>query len=335
MRPSWKEEISRLNQHFDRALPHLRALPTEHLTALQTWVRVLLIDELEHYVRQGAFPRNYVSKDRTPVFVDPEGRPCAVAHLLQQSGEAELVSRIAAQSNLERVNRFDPVDALLHWLDAAGLQLEDAMVIQPSYDDVPTYNGECFCGGDAWSKFPKPVSRGGYSGAVEVVGAGNFSSDAQVVTVYGDTGLTVGAKFKLQQRYLKQGDRLLIPLYKDFASKAFVLQFEGAFAISSKGDVRCETLPASPPVKQEVVAHAIQLSPQKCYSALGDLFWQEEYEPPEGSGCQVSGDTNSAHVLILLALLASRAARFTRPALTPSQADAMPDAREQDADGAV
>src|SRR5687767_14904217 len=54
--------------------------------------RSLLLDELRRYRKQGQFPHNHVDAGRdVPVFVDEQGTRCAVAHLMQVSGQGDLV----------------------------------------------------------------------------------------------------------------------------------------------------------------------------------------------------------------------------------------------------
>jgi hypothetical protein len=78
------------------------------------------------------------------VFVDAHGTRCAVAHLLDVSGQGELVRHIAATQNIARVRELARLPELRAWLGAAGLSVEDAARIQPEY----CFQSEaevCFC----------------------------------------------------------------------------------------------------------------------------------------------------------------------------------------------
>jgi uncharacterized membrane protein YgcG len=341
-----RQETTRLVDHFEVALGHLRSLPTKHLSRLQQLVRTLLVGELDAYAEDEFFPRNEVSKERTPVFVDGGGRPCAVAHLLAQSGEYDLLTSIATRSNTERVTNFEALEPLIDWLDAAGLTLEDAMIIQPSYDHVPTYQGECFCGGNYWTKLPGRGGarvRAGYQGVVEVVGLGDSVDpmSAEVVATYGTTNVMIGAVVRVNTNATK-GARFLIPYGSEYAGQMAALDLKGSLQISEGGTVTCEVLSNSPPVPKEVIARSIQLESQACIASLAmdNPFWSQEYmkaEPKGAStssgastsgtsassgstassggssgGCSIGSAGESAGVLVLLALMASRLGRVVR-----------------------
>ena len=70
-----------------------------------------------------------------PVFVDARGTSCAVAYLMSESGNAELVGAIARSDNFVRVGeiRGGPV---IDWIRSAGLTQEEAARIQPWYEPV-------------------------------------------------------------------------------------------------------------------------------------------------------------------------------------------------------
>ena len=48
---------------------------------------------------RGIFPRNPDFRKPTPYFVDADGTRCAVAHLIEASGELELVQAVATRRN--------------------------------------------------------------------------------------------------------------------------------------------------------------------------------------------------------------------------------------------
>jgi hypothetical protein len=88
----------------------------EPLTAL---CRALLLDELSRYRQRGRFPRN-VARGTKPVpqFIDERGRRCAVAHLMEISGQGGLVWHIAHTDNDARVHALAPLPELRAWLAA-------------------------------------------------------------------------------------------------------------------------------------------------------------------------------------------------------------------------
>lgn len=112
------------------------------LRPLQRLARKLLLGELAAYRANGRFPKNHDFVEPTPYFVDAEGTRCAVAHLLNASGESDLVQHIARRRNHARVAELADEARLIAWLDVAGLSLEEAALIQPSYC---FHRGGCAC----------------------------------------------------------------------------------------------------------------------------------------------------------------------------------------------
>ncbi len=125
-------ERRRVALHIAAAERRARAAKP-HRDAVIGTVRRLLLDELVHYRRSGHFPRNPGTRPFAPVFVDEVGTRCAVAHLLEASGEGELVRRIAHERNHAFVSELVDEPRLRAWLAAAGLTAAEAAAIQPSY----------------------------------------------------------------------------------------------------------------------------------------------------------------------------------------------------------
>ena len=67
------------------------------------------------------------------MFVDEHGTRCAMAYLIEQSGERSLVARIATTRNLARIRDLAGDSELVTWLDRNGLTLDEAARIQPEY----------------------------------------------------------------------------------------------------------------------------------------------------------------------------------------------------------
>ena len=82
---------------------------------------------------------------RVPLFVDKEGRRCAMAELLHSTGRDDLVSYVAAHDNLAWIVDLADNTELLAWLDQHGLSLEEAARIQgpamPAAPPPPSYFG--------------------------------------------------------------------------------------------------------------------------------------------------------------------------------------------------
>lgn len=132
------DERIRIQTHLARVSEHLRVRPPARLTPEQRAARRVTLQWLDEYRAAGVFPHNHVRPGtRTPVFVDPHGTPCAVGYLLLRSGEDELVEEIVRTDNLVQVPELGGDPRLQRWLDAHGITLEEAAMIQPQYGGTP------------------------------------------------------------------------------------------------------------------------------------------------------------------------------------------------------
>src|SRR5215475_5774658 len=134
-------ERRRVASHIARAEAQARTRPPR-LDPIRQLVRGLFLDEVARYRRGGRFPRNPGLPGLVPVFVDAGGTRCAVAHLLEVSGEGDLVRKIARERNRARVRELADEPRLRAWLEAAGLTLAEAAAIQPAYCRV---RSSCVC----------------------------------------------------------------------------------------------------------------------------------------------------------------------------------------------
>lgn len=142
-------EIARLRRHFREVLAELRGRDVAHLSAAQRASRAQLLGELERYARRGRFPRNvHFPQAKTPYFVDVFGTRCAMAHLIESTGAADLVARVARTSNNALVREIEGDLELRAWLEQAGLTAAEAGRIQPSYCFI-TKAEQCVCNGGA------------------------------------------------------------------------------------------------------------------------------------------------------------------------------------------
>ena len=97
-------EDARIARHLAGAEQQLRARDVRHLSHAHRVVRSFVIEALRSYRLAGRFPRNLVRSARTPVFIDPYGTRCAMAHLLEAVGAHALVARVARDANLARIH---------------------------------------------------------------------------------------------------------------------------------------------------------------------------------------------------------------------------------------
>ncbi len=116
------------------------------MSAAQHARRTEAIERLQAYRDAGRFPQNrdFVNQ-RLPYFVDADGTRCAMAHLIEASGDAALVEAVASSRNNAFVKELADEPALIDWLETNGLTVEEAARIQPSYGCFA--KGACLCGG--------------------------------------------------------------------------------------------------------------------------------------------------------------------------------------------
>lgn len=135
VRESPEGEVARIRAHFDTVLAELGSRDPTGLTESQRSKRALLVTTLMAYRNRGAFPKNYDFPDRfVPYFVDRKtGVHCAVAHLLEATGRADIVDRVRSVNNNVRVAELAGDTAFVSWLEASGLTLHEAARIQPTY----------------------------------------------------------------------------------------------------------------------------------------------------------------------------------------------------------
>ena len=140
--PSDHGEVARIQRHLADVSQALRSAPDGHLTQEQRRARRVTLDWLDEYRAAGIFPHNHVRPgQRVSVFVDPHGTPCAVGYLMLRSGYDNLVESIVRTDNLIRVPDLQDDARVGAWLDAHGLTLAEAALIQPTYGPPPEPRG--------------------------------------------------------------------------------------------------------------------------------------------------------------------------------------------------
>jgi hypothetical protein len=134
-----RAEVARIQRHFDGALAMLDARDVSSLTADQRVRRATLTDVLRAYRDRGLFPRNYDFPGQAmPYFIDRRtGVLCAVAHLMESTGERALVDAVADADNNVWVPQLAGNAAFEAWLDENGLTIEEAARIQVPYVGDP------------------------------------------------------------------------------------------------------------------------------------------------------------------------------------------------------
>ena len=289
-------EIQRITDHIHRAETIAARRDVSALDRVQRLVRQLLLRALAAYRAGGRFPQNRDFATQTPYFIDGDGTRCAMAHLLELGGERDLVAHIAANRNHAYVRELADEPRLLAWLAAAGLTVEEAAAIQPSYCQMLS---DCFCGGPFSSAdYPLPAK-----GVLEaVVGADNI---ARVEQIYGDSmGITVGADVHLAVEAIPYpaGTRVLVPI--DAATGPF-----HSIDIGSDQLLHCASSAGTPPALTHDQFVDAALAPS-CAQQLAtyNAAWSqqvgcdEEHPQPleDRGGCSTAHGEMSIGILIAL-----------------------------------
>lgn len=122
----------RVRRRFERVERALRARDVSALPPASQQARSAMLDHLRTYYRRSIFPRNYEHRGHRPSFIDRDGRECAVAYLMIQSGQKDLALHISAEMNDAYVRQLTQPE-VKDWAAQTGLTAAELALIQPSY----------------------------------------------------------------------------------------------------------------------------------------------------------------------------------------------------------
>lgn len=279
-------EQVRLRAHFRQVLSELKGRDVAHLAAPERNMRERLVLELARYARRGVFPKNRdFAARRTPYFIDASGTRCAMAHLIESTGERDYVEHVRRTRNNAYVRELASDRALQAWLRAAGLTVAEAARIQPSYCFV-TKADACFCNG-VYSADGVLVAT-----TTEQVSDGIV---VQVDAIHGNTGaIAVGQSVTVNGGAgAHPGDAVLVPM---FVSQQGTPVFTTAFRLDGDAVIlnNCELdVPALS--KTDAIAAIIAAGETGCSTQLEDAnsTWGEsqcEQDNDTGPGdCAIAG----------------------------------------------
>eukprot|EP00929_Paragymnodinium_shiwhaense_P042647 TRINITY_DN22037_c0_g1_i2.p1 TRINITY_DN22037_c0_g1~~TRINITY_DN22037_c0_g1_i2.p1 ORF type:complete len:339 (-),score=43.47 TRINITY_DN22037_c0_g1_i2:450-1409(-) len=134
-------EDVRIQHHLDFVVKQLRAAGA----ALPR--RQHALDLLEAYARDGCFPKHTRQPaTRSPIFVDASGTPCAVAHLMLETGAVELCKAVDQTCHFSLIEDMfadkskQPLAAdICAWADSVALTPRELAMIQPVYNAKQEY----------------------------------------------------------------------------------------------------------------------------------------------------------------------------------------------------
>ena len=130
-RPDTPERL-RLQTHLAYVEALLRARERPSLSDAQRARRAALLDRLHTYWTRGRFPRNTEVPGRSPVFIDDNGRLCAVGALVAASAGRDMAERIDARYHLADVREME-MPAIDRWAERNGFTRRELAMIQPMY----------------------------------------------------------------------------------------------------------------------------------------------------------------------------------------------------------
>jgi hypothetical protein len=130
--PNTPEHL-RLQTHLAYVEKLLRSRPRPSLTSDQRTRRSAMLNALRQYRTAGQFPQNTEVPGRTPVFMDKQGRLCAVGHLIAISAGRPLAKRIDVRYHLADVREME-MPVIDQWAKRHGFTRRELAMIQPMYD---------------------------------------------------------------------------------------------------------------------------------------------------------------------------------------------------------
>jgi hypothetical protein len=125
-------EVLRIQTHLAFVEALLRSVDTRHWPDALREKRAQQLDRLRDYREAGVFPRNTEFAGRRPIFIDAEGRLCAVGYLIAQDAGLDLARAVDAEYHAGYVLDMD-AEAVQAWIAQSGLTAEECAMIQPAY----------------------------------------------------------------------------------------------------------------------------------------------------------------------------------------------------------
>lgn len=130
---SFENDRERIQTHLFGVIDILRERTTElRLSPQQKQRRLDMLNTLEQYAKKGNFPINTGHSYRIPYFIDAFGTPCAVGHLLIESGFKKVALRVQEEMNNAYVREI-PYPELPAWAATYGFSVDELAWIQPGY----------------------------------------------------------------------------------------------------------------------------------------------------------------------------------------------------------
>lgn len=127
-----EDDRQRIQEHLTEVEQVLSDRDVSDLSSELRAERQRNLERLRDYRKAGEFPHNTHVDERRPVFIDRQGRACAVGHLMIESGWRDAAKSIQERENLAYLPDMDSPE-VAKWVAQSGLTAEEAALIQPTY----------------------------------------------------------------------------------------------------------------------------------------------------------------------------------------------------------
>lgn len=156
---SFTTETERIQTHLLHVAHRLCDADVSNRSPRQQIARLASIRWLYTYANAGIFPHNYFHSQRIPVFIDPEGRACAVGYLMLHTGAEDLAREVARTNNNIHIRQIN--DARFEqWVESSGLSLDELALIQPGYRPENIWRQPSIAEGSVVQAFAHDRARG-------------------------------------------------------------------------------------------------------------------------------------------------------------------------------
>jgi hypothetical protein len=148
-------EAERMHVHLAYVRAQLAAQPATRPALAAR--RAELLGYLDDYIARRITPHNDALPWRSPVFIDDDGRICAVGYLIERSVGRALADRIAGGHRYDFLEDIaEAMPEVQAWVDGSGFTLAELASIQPGYEQARVEDWV------RWNLRALPVADGAY-----------------------------------------------------------------------------------------------------------------------------------------------------------------------------